>query len=270
MNISETTPATPAEHKAVQLRREGVTLEKIQDMTGIPLRRIRALIRDVPKGKKPPKKVAKIPTAFTRAIDRVFPLAIRKYGIRDHELRSILHEEYGTSWDTSTGRYRSTFNSDTIARVKANVQQRAVEEGCKAIFTMDWIDENEPRYSSQFLVEAASDLLSRIQESVTEYMATHGTRQTDNSASGELARRKQRFAVEQHLLKLAISNYTPEPVGTLLSRTATLIGDLEANPDLPLGEEGTQQRNSDKPKYFPEPSGVDHFLDYAEKQGWLL
>ncbi|MEG9624952.1 hypothetical protein [Pseudomonas guariconensis] len=274
MNTVCTTPATPltpAELQAVELRKEGMTLEKIRDITDIPDRRLRALVKGVKKGKKPPTKVAKTPTALNRTIERVFPLASRKHGIRDYELRSILHEEYGTTWDTSTGQYRSTFNRDTIARVKLKVRQRAVEEGCKVIFAMDWIDEDAPRSSSQFLIEAATDLLSRINECVTEYMATHGTKQADKSEAAELARRKQRFSVEQHLLKLAISNYTAEPVEILLNRTATLIGDLEANPDLPLGENlDTDQRKVDKPKYFPEPSGVDHFLDYAEKQRWLL
>jgi len=233
MKNSSATPTTPDEHKVIELRKEGMSIEKINDVTGVPDRRIKALTKDIVKGKKPSKRAQKIPTPFNRATDRVFQLARRECGIRDYELRNILHEEYGTTWDTSTDSYKSNYNSDTITRLKAKVRQRAVEEDCRVIFTMDWIDECDPRSSSNFLISAATDLLSRIEECVTEYMAMHGSRQMDNSEAAGLARIKQRYAVEQHLLKLAITGYSREPIEKLLERTANLVGELEGNPDLP-------------------------------------
>lgn len=273
MNNSSATPTTPDEHKAIELRKEGMSIAKIKDVTGVPDRRIKALTNGIVKGKKPSKKVPKIPTPLNRATDKVFQLARRGCGIRDYELRNILYEEYGTTRDKSTGSSKSNYNSDTITRVKAKVRQRAVDEDCSVIFTVDWIDECAPRSSSDFLTSAATDLLSRIEEYVTEYMAMHGSRQTDNSETAELARRKQRYAVEQHLLKLAITAYNPEPVERLLERTANLVGELEGNPNLRRVEDiriaKTASTTADKLKHFPEPSGVDLFLDLAE-QGWLI
>jgi hypothetical protein len=265
MKNSSPTPTTPAEHQVVELRKEGKTLKEIKDLTDVPDRRITALIKDIVKGKKPSQRVPKIPTPLNRATDRVFQLARRGCGIRDYELRNILHEEYGTTKDTSTNSYESNYNSDTITRVKAKVRQRAVEEDCSVIFTMDWIDECAPRSSSNFLTSAATDLLSRIEEYVTEYMAMHGSRQTDNSEAAGLARKKQRYAVERHLLKLAITGYSPEPIEKLLERTATLVGVLEGNPDQPIAASTTAISLS-----TTQDSQVGHPLDYAEREGWLI
>lgn len=266
-----TTPTTPAEHQAIALRSTGMAIANIMKETGLPERRVKQLVKSVPKPPKSPIKAAKIPTPLAKASERVFLLARRKHGIRDYELKDILHDEYGTTWDTSTGCYRSNFNSDTIARVKAKVRQRALDEDCNVIFAMDWIDEEAPRSSSEFLISAASDLLSRIDEYVTAYMAIHSTGHTDHSEAAEIARRKQRYAVEQHLLKLAITGYSQEPVEKLLERTANLVGKLEGKPDACTVESlGANHGKTDKPKYFPEPSGVDHFLDYVEQQGWLI
>lgn len=265
------TANSPAEISAIELRKTGMSIAKIMNATGLSERRVKQLSKDVVKPSKPQKTVAKIPTPLTKATERVFLLARCKHGIRDHELKSILHEEYGTNWDTSTGCYRSKFDSDTIARVKAKVRKRALDEDCNVIFAMDWIDENNPRSSSEYLVHAATDLLSRIDEYVNEYMASHGTRQTDKSEAAELARKKQHYAVQQHLLKLAITGYSPEPVEKLLNRTADLVGILEGSPDLRPAEcSGAYQEKVNKPKYIPEPSGIDHFLDYAEQQRWII
>lgn len=274
MKNSSATPTSADEYKVIELRKAGISIEKIKDETGVPDRRIKALTKDIVKGKKPSKRVLKIPTPLNKATGRVFQLARRKFGIRDYELRNILHEEYGTTWDTSTGTYKSNYNSDTITRLKAKVRQRAVEEDCSVIFPVDWIDESAPRESNKFLISAATDLLHKIEEYATEYMALHGTRQTDNSEAAELARRKQRYAAEQHLIKLSIKGYSPEPIERLLERTANLVAELEGNPDQG-GSEGicpakTASTKASKLKNIPEPSGVDHFLDYAERQGWLI
>jgi len=271
MKNSSTTPATPstpAEYKVIELRKEGIILAKIMDETGVSERRVRALTKGIQKGKKPSAKTSKIPTALTKATDRAFELAVTGHGIRDYELRNILHEEYGCSWDTSTGRYKSNYTDDTLYRVKQKVRQQANNENRTAIFSMDWIDETAPRSSSEFLISAAADIQSRTNEWVNEYMALHGTRQADKDGSTELARKKQLYAVEQHLVKLAINGYGNEPVEKLLERTANLVGRLERNPDLEYAE--STETKADRPSYYPEPSGLDHFLDYAESQGWLI
>lgn len=267
-------PATHAEHRVIKLRSEGMTIKRIMAETGVSERRVNALIKDIVKGKKTSKKAPKPSSPLSRAADRVFPLACSKHGIRDHELRSILHEEYGTTWDTSDGTRKSNYTSDTMTRLKAKVRNRAIAEDCNVIFTTDWIDEQAPRLSSNFLISAATDLISRMEEYVTEYMESHGTRREDNDEAAALDRRKQSYAVEQHLLSLAFKNYSPEPVERLLARTASLVGELEGAPDLRSAEEMNRTKpvsaKTDKTKYFPEPSGIDHFLDYAEQQGWLI
>lgn len=274
MKSSITTPATPEEHKVIELRKYGMAIDRIVAETGVTERRVKALTKDVVKGKKTSMRAPKPPSPLSRAADRVFPLACRMQGIRDHELRSILHEEYGTTWDTSDGTRKSNYSSDTLTRLKVKVRNRAIAEDCNVIFTADWIDEQAPRLSSNFLLSAATDLTSRIEEYVTEYMESHGIRREDNDEAAALARRKQSYAVEQHLLCLAFKNYSPEPVERLLARTASLVGELEGAPDLRSAEEMNRTKavsaKTDKIKYFPEPSGVDHFLDYAEQQGWLI
>ncbi|WP_143515029.1 MULTISPECIES: hypothetical protein [unclassified Pseudomonas] len=273
-----TASTTPKENEtntiketAIQLRMSGATYIEIREATGLTERQVKDIVRGTPKPKRSRSVNSRVDLPFAKSFERVFPLAIRPQGIRDYELKIILHEEYGTTWDTSTGCYRSKFDSDTIARVKAKVRKRALDEDCNVIFAMDWIDENNPRSSSEFLVNAATDLLSRIDEYVHEYMASHGTRQTDKSEASELARKKQHYAVQQHLLKLAITGYGKEPVEKLLNRTADLIGMLEGNPDLcPAECSGSDQEKVNKPEYIPEPYGIGHFLDYAVQQGWII
>lgn len=274
MKNSITTPATPEEHKVIELRKYGMAIDKIVAETGVTERRVKALIKDVVKGKKTSKKAPKPPSPLSRAANRVLPLACRKQGIRDHELRSILHEEYGTTWDTSDGTRKSNYSSDTITRLKAKVRNLAIAEDCDVIFTADWIDARAPRQSSNFLMSAATDLTFRVEEYVTEFMESYGTRREDDDEAAALDRRKQSYAVEQHLLSLAFKNYSPEPVDKLLTRTAGLVGKLEGDPDLRSAEGMDTTKavsaRTDKTNYFPEPSGIDHFLDYAEQQGWLI
>jgi hypothetical protein len=199
-------------------------------------------------------------------------LAISTQGIRDYELRDILHEEYGSVWNTSTGLYESKYTYDNLKRVKEKVRKEASELGCSALFLPDWIDECNPRASSKLLISAATDLMSRVDEHVNEYMALHGTSQDDDCKQGALARRKQYYAVRQHLLKLAIQGYGKEPIQRLLDRTITLVGELEGTPDIPVtdGCHQTGARASKEPtKFHPEPTRQDAFLDYVEAQGWI-
>lgn len=265
MSNVNATPTTPEEHKAIELRREGMSLPKIMAATGLPERRVRTLTKDIPKPKKPPKSAACISTPFALSVDRVFLLARRTHGIRDYELRAILHQEYGSTWDTTKGRYQINYSADHIKRIKDKVKQRAIEEDCNAIFVADWIDEGAPRSSLENLVSAASDLRSRADEYITEYISTHGTSQGDDSEQGELARSKQRYSALRFLWKLAVPDYGKEPLEKLLDRSIRSVGDLEGNPDL----EFSAHNHTEKPDFYPEPSGRDHFLDYAEAEGWL-
>ncbi|HDS1796353.1 hypothetical protein [Pseudomonas putida] len=254
-------PSTPAEHRVIELRNEGVSYDKIKDETGVPERRIKALTKGIVKPKKALQKAPKILKPFDKALERIFPLACRPSGIRDYELRDILHEEYRSTKDTFTGNYESNYTVDTIKRIKGKARERATVEGCNVVFVADWIDDCAPSSSSRFMISAATDLLSRIDEYVNEYMAIHATWQGDQSENARLARRKQHYAAKEHLLKLAITGYTPEPVEKLLKRTAKLVRDLENNPEFrsvtrPITEEVKHNQTKDHAEspgnYYPE------------------
>lgn len=274
MNNNSTIATTPEEYKVIELRKSGMAIASIMAQTGVTERRIKALIKDVVKGKKASKKAPPPPSPLSRAADRAFPLACRKQGIRDHELRLILHEEYGTNPGRSDGVRKSNYNSDTITRLKDKVRKRAVEEDCDVIFTADWIDEQAPRLSSNYLISAATDLMSRIEEYVTEYMGSHGIRREENDDTAVLDRRKQRYSAEQHLLGLALRRYSPEPVEKLLARTERLVRELEGAPDLPSDAKIDTNKAASvktvKIKDFTESSGANRFLDDADQEGWLI
>lgn len=275
------TSATPStctteistETTAIKLREGGMSIANIMKETGLTERQVKRLIAHIVKPPKKQRIVTKIPTPLVRASERVFTLASRPCGIRDYELRNIMHEEYGSTWDTSTGRYNSDYDSDKLKRVRAKVRERAIAEDCDVIFTMDWISEEDPRGSSQYLLSAADGLASRINEHVAEYMALHATRWNEDSDEARLAQVKQRYAVERHLLKLAVKNYGKEPIDKLLERAATVVDKLEKTPDSPLSKSGQNYGNSGdkehKQDYYPEPPRRNAFLDFVESQGWI-
>lgn len=261
-------------HHAIQLRTEGLSYAKIVAATGLGERAVKETTRHIKKPTKPKKSttIKEIKSPLTRSANRIFELARRQYGIRDYELRGILHEEYGSSWDTSTGRYNSNYNSDTITRVKSKVRKKAAELECRVIFVMDWISEKAPRASSDFLTATAYSIIGRIEEFVTDYMAMYATGLPDDA----LAHKKQGYAAKRHLLKLAVKQYGGEPVEVLMGRTADLVSELEGNRDAdPAGvtgitnATGLSTAKDEKPEYYPEPSRADHFLDYAESEGWI-
>jgi hypothetical protein len=264
-----TQSTTTIEEEAIELRKNGMSIAKIMLATGLPERRVKQITAHITKPSKTTMKVSRIPTPLAKASERAFALASRSNGIRDYEIRDILHEEYSSAWDTSAGKYRSNYTSDTLKRVKEKVRQRAASEGITPIFVMDWIDEEEPRASNEFLLSSAAALCDRIAELVTEYMNHHATRRTESSQEALLAQRKQRFAVEQYLLKLAVRGYGEEPITRLLARVNTLLDELEGTPDAPLLKNATTHNTSNAEDYFPEPSHRDAFLDFAESQGWL-
>ncbi|MCU1722957.1 hypothetical protein [Pseudomonas sp. 5P_5.1_Bac1] len=268
----EATETTIAEQTAIELRKKGATQIQIRAATGLTERQVKEIVKGTPKPKRTRSPISRAESPFSKSIERALPLAIRTQGIRDHELRNILHKEYGSTWSTSKGRYESKYTADHLKRVKEKVHEQAHELGCSAFFLPDWIDEGNPRVSNEFLISAATDLMSRVDEYVNEYMVFHGTSQDADGQEGGFGRRKQCYAVRQYLLKLAFRDYGPEPIEKLLHRTATLVDALEGTPDVTVtnGTHHKGDRVSKKPtEYYPEPSRLDAFLDFVEAKGWI-
>lgn len=242
------------EEQVVQLRRDGLSIAKIVQSTGHPERKVKALIKGIPMG---------ISTPFDKSVSRAYGLACRPQGIKDYELRSILHQEYGCKWDTSEGRYHSNFDADVIKRVKEKVRQRASKEDSNVIFVMDWVDETAPTGSRLFLEESALNLMCRIDECINQFMELHGARAAEDSEDADLALRKQAFAARKHILKI-VSGLGAEPVAKLLVRTTAVTNLLDGAPDM-----SCPKVPDSRDEYFPEPSYNDPFLEYVESQGWL-
>jgi len=268
----EASETTTAEQTAIQLRKAGATLAQIRAATGLTERKVKEIVKRIPKPKRSRSVNSRAELPFAKSVERVLPLASRTQGIRDYELRNILHEEYGCTWNTSTGKYESKYTSDHIKRVKNKVRDQAFDLGCNALFLPDWVDEENPRASSDYLIAAATDLMSRADEYVNEYMTLHGISHDAGYQNDMLARRKQCYAVRQQLLKLAIPGYSDEPIEKLLHRTAALVGELDGTPDIPASERPHDTGARASPKqanYYPEPSRRDAFLDFVEAQGWV-
>ncbi|HDS1800484.1 TPA: hypothetical protein QEM76_001944 [Pseudomonas putida] len=256
-----TTPQAPAitastpEEWAVQLRREGKSYAAIIAATGLPERKVKLLVKDVPK---------EIATPLSKSVSRVYELAIRAQGVKDFELRGILHEEYGCKWNAAEGRYESSFDSSVIRRVKEKVRERSTSNGTQPVFVMDWVDDQAPTASRLHLEQSALNLMARVDEAINEYMELHSVRASEDSEGVELAQQKQAYAARQHILKL-ISGLGTEPTATLLERTTKVTNALQGSPDA----EAPSVRYTENRRQMPEPTGADHFLDFAESQGWL-
>jgi len=266
---ASSTASITAEQTAVRLKEGGMSIAKIMKATGLAERKVKELTKGIAKPPKAKKVITKIQTPFAKSVERVFPLAKRQNGIRDYELRNILHEEYGSKWDTTTGNYVSSYDQSTIKRVKQKVRARAADEDCNVLFVMDWVDEEAPTAGREFLVAAANDLMARIEGHTNEYMELHTTRWREDSDEADLAQRKQLYAVERHLLKMAVKGYGgKEPLAALLERSLVLTDLLEGTPDalMPVDEGDWQD---ERPEYYPEPKGINPFLDFVESQGWL-
>ncbi|WP_278406814.1 hypothetical protein [Pseudomonas rhodesiae] len=250
-----TTTASTPEELAVQLRREGKSYAAIMTATGLPERKVKLLVKDVPK---------EIATPLNKSVGRVHELAIRKQGVKDYELRGILHEEYGCKWNAAEGRYESSFDSSVIRRVKEKVRERSTSKGTRPVFVMDWVDEQAPTASRLLLEQSALSLMARVDEAVNEFMELHAVCASEDSEGADLAQRKQAYAARQHILKL-VSGLGTEPTATLLERTTKVTNALQGTPDaeVPL------VRSTEDRRQMPEPTGADHFLDFVESQGWL-
>lgn len=263
------TDSIPLEETVVELRKGGMSIKDIHDLTGVPERKVKELIKGIAKPPKTKKAVTKPPTQITKAAERVFPLAKRQHGIRDYELRNIMHEEYGLKLDSATGNHVSNYDQSTIKRVKEKVRLRAAEEDCNVLFVMDWVDEEAPTAGREFLEAAAIDLMFRIKAYTHQYMELHATRWREDSEEADLAQRKQLYAVERHLLKMAVKGYGgKEPLDRLLARSLALTDMIEGTPDslIPVNEGDWQD---EKPEYNAEPKGTNPFLDFVDSQGWL-
>ncbi|MDD1961893.1 hypothetical protein NP534_17420 [Pseudomonas sp. 39004] len=250
-----TTTASTPEERAIQLRREGNSYAAIMAATGLPERKVKQLVRDVPK---------EISTPFSKSVSRVYKLAIRAQGVKNHELRGILHEEYGCKWNTVEGRYESSFDYSVIKRVKEKVRECSTSNGTQPVFVMDWIDDQAPTASRLFLEQTALNLMARVDEAINEFMETHAACTSEDSEDAEMAQRKQAYDARQHILKL-VSGLGAEPTATLVERTTRVTNTLQGTPD---AEAPSVRHTEDRP-LIPEPNGVDHFLDYVESQGWL-
>lgn len=252
------------EQQAIELRRAGMSIEKIAQKTGLTDYKIKRLTKGI-------AKVKSINTPFDKSVERVYQLAIRSQGIRDYEFLDILHQEYGSTWDTTTGRYISKYDDSNKKRVKSKVRQRAALEDCNTLFVTDWVDVEAPTTSRKFLEAAAKDVMSRIDSHVNEYMERHATRWKEDSEEADLAQRKQAWAVEHHLLKMAVKGYGgKEPLAVLLERSLVLTDLLEGTPDLPMTQSSSKgDWHDEAPEYYPEPTRTDPFLDHVESQGWL-
>lgn len=256
------------EQNAVELRQAGMSYANIMKATGLTERQVKTLTKGV-------AKVKQIVTPFAKAVERVVTLAVRPHGIRDYELRDILHQEYRSTWDTTTGRYISKYDNNVIKRVRENVRLRAAQQGSSALFVMDWVDEEAPTAGREFLEAAAGDLMSRIESYVNEYMERHATRWREDSEEVDHAQRKQLYAAKRHLLKLAVQGYSKEPLDKLLERSVALTDALEGTPDALIPQLRTKESDgdygpdADALKRYPEPSRTDPFLDFVASQGWL-
>jgi hypothetical protein len=250
-----TTTASTPEELAVQLRREGKSYAAIMAATGPPERKVKLLVKDVPK---------EIATPLNKSVSRVYELAIRARGVKDYELRSILHEEYGCKWNTVEGRYESSFDSSVIRRVKEKVRERSTCNSTRPVFVMDWVDDQAPTASRLLLEQSALSLMARVDEAVNEFMELHAVCASDDSEGADLAQRKQAYAARQHILKL-VSGLGTEPTATLLERTTKATNALQGTPD----HEAPSVRSTEDRRQMPEPTGADHFLDFVESQGWL-
>jgi len=250
-----TATALKPEELAVKLRREGKSYAAIITATGLSERKVKLLVKDVPK---------EIATPLSKSVSRVYELAIRAQGVKDFELRGILHEEYGCKWNAAEGRYESSFDSSVIRRVKDKVRERSTSNGAQSVFVMDWVDDQAPTASRLHLEQSALNLMARVDEVINEYMELHAVCASEDSERADLAQQKQAYAARQHILKL-VSGLGTEPTAKLLERTTKVTNALQGTPDAVA----PSVRNTEDRRQMPEPTGADHFLDFAESQGWL-
>ena len=247
----------PRENKVLVLHAMGMSRRKIMEATGETEHFVRRVTKGVPV-------TDKLPTSpFERAVAQCYPLAIRRTGIMDHQLRSVMNECYGVEWDTEKGKYKGRYTADHLKRVREKIGERATAEGHSVIFVMDWINADAPFESNTKITQCALNLQDAIQDAVDDFMLAFGMQHAEEGVDLAVARNKQEFAARRHILKLAVKGLSNEPVARLQERTLDQVNKLAGTPDAP-GVRVTVIK-----LHHPEPKGNDAFLDYCEGQGWL-
>ncbi len=247
----------PRENKVLVLHATGMSRRKIMEATGETEHFVRRVTKGVPV-------TDKLPTSpFERAVAQCYPLAIRRTGIMDHQLRSVMNECYGVEWDTEKGKYKGRYTADHLKRVREKIRERATAEGHSVIFVMDWINADAPFESNTKITQCALNLQDAIQDAVDDFMLAFGMQHAEEGVDLAVARNKQEFAARRHILKLAVKGLSNEPVARLQERTLDQVNKLAGTPDTP-GVRVTVIK-----LHHPEPKGNDAFLDYCEGQGWL-
>ena len=247
----------PRENKVLVLHATGMSRRKITEATGETEHFVRRVTKGVPV-------TDKLPTSpFERAVAQCYPLAIRRTGIMDHQLRSVMNECYGVEWNTEKGKYKGRYTADHLKRVREKIRERATAEGHSVIFVMDWINADTPFESNTKITQCALNLQDAIQDTVDDFMLAFGVQYAEEGADLAVARNKQEFAARRHILKLAVKGLSNEPVARLQERTLDQVNKLAGTPDTP-GVRVTVIK-----LHHPEPKGNDAFLDYCEGQGWL-
>ena len=247
----------PRENKVLVLHATGMSRRKIMEATGETEHFVRRVTKGVPV-------TDKLPTSpFERAVAQCYPLAIRRTGIMDHQLRSVMNECYGVEWDTEKGKYKGRYTADHLKRVREKIRERATAEGHSVIFVMDWINADAPFESNTKITQCALNLQDAIQDAVDDFMLAFGVQHAEEGVDLAVARNKQEFAARRHILKLAVKGLSNEPVARLQERTLDQVNKLAGTPDAP-GVRVTVIK-----LHHPEPKGNDAFLDYCEGQGWL-
>lgn len=240
--------------RIIELHLQGMSRRKIVTTTGETEHFVRKVVTGIPAIKK------QLATPFSKSVQQVYELACREQGVKDYELRGVLHSEYGCAWNHSEGCYESLYDKDTIKRVKAKVRDQAITNGQDAIFVPDWVDNSAPTESRTTLEQAANILSSRLDELMDEFMSEFSSNDTTEDVS------KQRYAARRHVLKL-LSGLGQEPTSTLLERTKDITDMLDEKADLPAPKRANGRVPLDR--FIPEPNTHDYFLDFVEEQGWL-
>ncbi|PUB40049.1 hypothetical protein [Pseudomonas sp. GV047] len=248
------------EHAAqvITLRQQGLSRAAIVKATGFTER----FVREHMAGVEVVAKVAN--TDFEKAVSRVYPLSVRPQGIKDYELRNICFEVYGSKLDEEKGVYVINYSKDTIYRIKERCKALAVGTTSVPTFVMDWVCDEAPTASRVALESLALELEEAIQQKVNTFMEQFATGYDDNQTESSEAQRKQQYAARRHLLKLAITEYSPEHAAVLLARSLTLTDALDSANDaeLPVMVQRASQRIVEP---YTDSNNDDAFYEAVEQ-----
>lgn len=235
---------------------QGFSRAAIMEQTGLKERFVRTHSQGVVKGSSiaKPEKTAR-DNKLNTAARRVYVLAVRPQGIKDFELRDIVHSEYGASYD-----------SNTLYRVKQRANALLEGTDNRLVFVPDWVCDESPAASREALEAMAINLQARIDEMLDEYMEEFATGLTDDQTESTEAQRKQHYAARRHLLKLAISDYGQEPTAALLARSVSVTDALQGTQDVTLTAGITQAAKAPVEAPQEATGDLDAFFDFVEDQ----